>query len=218
VGVIAGFLLTNSRRFLWSKWFVLGSAIAVVIFLPNFVWQVHNHFISLDFLKHIHERDVRIGRTKDFLPDQFKMTLFAVSLWVMGLYFCLISPAGKRYRAISWMYLVPFVIFVIVKGRGYYLLGAYPMLYAAGAVWGERWLATERRPWTNAVRVFAWTALAFDAVFMGAITLPITPIQSRWWKTASSINGDLPEEVGWPELVETVAKIRDTLQRRIVSI
>jgi 4-amino-4-deoxy-L-arabinose transferase-like glycosyltransferase len=211
VGVVAGFLPTNSRRLLWSKWFVLGSAIAMVIFLPNFLWQVHNHFISLDFLRHIHARDVRIGRTKDFLRDQIKMTLFAAPLWVMGLIFCLRSEAGRRYRAIGLMYLIPLLIFLIAKGRGYYLLGAYPMLYAAGAAWGERWLATLRHPWANTVRVLAGAALVFDAAFMGAITLPIAPIQSRWWKLANSMNGDLSEEIGWPELVQTVAQIRDTL-------
>jgi hypothetical protein len=85
------------------------------------------------------------------------------------------------------------------------------MLYAAGAVWGERWLATLRPVWANVVAGIALAALLFNAAFLAAITLPIAPIQSRWWKTANSMNDDLGEEVGWPELVETVAKIRDTL-------
>jgi hypothetical protein len=210
-GIIIGFLLTDSRRYLKSKWFLIGCGIAIVIFLPNVIWQVHNHFISLDFLKHIHERDVRIGRTKDFLPDQFKMTLFAVPIWMLGLYFCLISTIGRRYRSIGWMYVVPLTIFVIAKGRGYYLLAAYPMLYAAGAVLGERWLASVRPARANLVAGITLAALVFNTAFIAAITLPIAPIQSRWWKIANSMNDDLGEEVGWPELVETVAKVRDTL-------
>jgi MFS family permease len=210
-GIIIGFLLTDSRRYLKNKWFLIGCGIAIVIFLPNVIWQVHNHFISLDFLKHIHERDVRIGRTKDFVPDQFKMTLFAVPIWMLGLYFCLISTIGRRYRSIGWMYVVPLTIFVIAKGRGYYLLAAYPMLYAAGAVLGERWLASVRPARANLVAGITLAALVFNTAFIAAITLPIAPIQSRWWKIANSMNDDLGEEVGWPELVETVAKVRDTL-------
>lgn len=210
-GIITSFLLTDSRRYLKSKWFWTGCGVAIVIFLPNLIWQVHNHFISLDFLKHIHERDVRIGRTKTFLPDQFKMTFLAAPIWILGLFFYLFSTAGRRYRAIGWMYVVPLTIFVIAKGRGYYLLAAYPMLYAAGAVWGERWLATLRPAWANLVTGITLATLLFNAAFMAAITLPIAPIQSRWWKIANSMNDDLGEEVGWPELVETVAKIRETL-------
>jgi hypothetical protein len=210
-GIIIGFLLTDSRRYLKSKWFWMGCAVAILIFVPNFIWQMHNRFISLDFLKHIHERDVRIGRTKDFLPDQFTMTLLAVPIWMLGLYFCLLSTAGRRYRPIGWMYIVPLTIFIVAKGRGYYLLAAYPMLYAAGAVVSERWLATVGPARANVVVGITVAALGFNAAFAAAIALPIAPIQSRWWKIADGLNDDLGEEVGWPELVETVAKIRDTL-------
>ena len=43
---------------------------------------------------------------------------------------------------IGWMAVVPFVLFLIAKGRGYYMAPAYPMLLAAGAVMEERWLAS----------------------------------------------------------------------------
>jgi hypothetical protein len=41
-----------------------------IIFVPNAVRQVRHNFISLDFLSSIHARDVRIGRTKNFMIDQ----------------------------------------------------------------------------------------------------------------------------------------------------
>jgi hypothetical protein len=46
-------------------------ALAFVIFLPNFLWQIRHHFVSLDFLESIHARDIRIGRTDTFVLDQF---------------------------------------------------------------------------------------------------------------------------------------------------
>src|SRR5580658_4278626 len=138
VGIVVGVLLTRSRRHLTSKWLWIGVALSILVFLPNLIWQVQHHFISLDFLHHIHERDVRIGRTKGFLPDQLKLTLLAFPLWLAGLYFYLGSKAGSRFRMLGWMYVVPLVLFIVAKGRGYYLGAAYPMLYAAGAVWGEQ--------------------------------------------------------------------------------
>ena len=59
-----------------------------------------------------------------------------VPLWIAGLYFLFVRPEGKRYRLIGWMYLIPLTLFLIARGRPYYISPAYPMLLAAGAVWG----------------------------------------------------------------------------------
>ncbi len=64
-------LLTSARRFFLSGWFWGGVGVAVVIFLPNFLWQVRHGFISVHFLQHIHVRDVGQGRANGFLQDQF---------------------------------------------------------------------------------------------------------------------------------------------------
>jgi 4-amino-4-deoxy-L-arabinose transferase-like glycosyltransferase len=211
IGIVVGVVATHARRDFRSKWLWVGVGLSILVFLPNLVWQAHHHFVSLDFLKHIHERDVRIGRTKDFLPDQLKFTLLGFPLAMAGLYFYLIAPAGRRFRMLGWMYLVPLVLFVVAKGRGYYLGAAYPMLYAAGAVWGEQWRRSMSRTWAAVIRVAAWTALAVDMVLIGAIFLPMAPVNSARWKFAAEKNGDLVEELGWPELVQTVAQIRDSV-------
>lgn len=210
-GILVSLLLTDARRYLKSKWFWYGVALTGLIVLPNFLWQARNHFISLDFLRHIHARDVRQGRTKGFLPDQFKLTLLASPLWIAGLWFYLFSREGRRYRMLGWMYVVPLVVFVVAKGRAYYLAAAYPMLYAAGAAWGERWLASLRPLWANSVRTFAWSALVVDLVLVIAFFLPVAPLGTHWWDVASSLQGDFREEIGWPELVQEVARIRDSL-------
>src|SRR5215468_3131349 len=87
LAIVAGVLFTDLRAHFRSKWLWLGVAISLLIFLPNLIWQIQNDFVSLDFLRHIHERDVRIGRTKDFLPDQLKLTLFTFPLAIFGLCF-----------------------------------------------------------------------------------------------------------------------------------
>src|SRR6266404_9263352 len=135
IGIVVAVILTNARRYLKIKWLWYGVALSILICLPNLIWQARNHFISLDFLQHIHARDVRIGRTENFLPEQLQFTLFGFVLFIAGLYFTLFSRDGKRFRMLGWMYLTPLAIFVIAKGRAYYLAAAYPMLYAAGSVW-----------------------------------------------------------------------------------
>jgi hypothetical protein len=211
-GLIVGLGATKARRHFMGKWFWCGVAVALLIFLPNFFWQAQHGFISLAFLRHIHERDVSLGRTQSFLPDQLKMTLWAFPLGMAGLGYYLFSRSAACYRVLGWMYVIPLLLFVVAKGRGYYLAAAYPMLFAAGSVWGEQWLSSQRRPRVaGAVRRFACSVLVIDIVIFAAFTLPIPPVNSAWWKIENRINGDLREEIGWTELVEAVAGIRDTM-------
>jgi hypothetical protein len=211
LGIVGGVLLTDARRYLKSKWLWIGVGLSILIFLPNVLWQAQNHFISLDMLKHIHARDIREGRAAYFLPQQLMLTGFRTVLALAGLYFCFVSQAGKRFRMIGWMYVITLALFVILRGRWYYMGPAYPMLYAAGAVWGEGRLATMARGKAITVRTLAWAALAFDIAVTSAFFMPLAPLGSKWWKAAASVQGDYKEELGWPELVQEVARIRDSL-------
>jgi len=208
LGITGGVLLTPARRDLLSKWLWMGVAASLLIFLPNLIWQIQHNFISLDFLRFLHARDVRIGRADGFLIQQLFVpaNLFTVPLWAAGLWFYFATPPRKRYRLLGWMFVIPFVLFAAAKGREYYTAGSYPLLFAGGAVWGERWIASRR--WLAA------SALLLGAAF-GAILVPIGSINSWWWNHLASRVDDFREEVGWPELVETIAGIRDTLPAKV---
>ena len=56
-----------------------------------------------------------------------------------------------------------------------------------------------------------WGSLAIGALIVFALTLPIAPIQSAWWRIADASNNCFNSEIGWPELVATVAHVRDSL-------
>ncbi len=211
IGIAVGVVLTGSRRYLENRWLWLGVGLMVLIFLPNLVWQEQNHFVSLDFLRAIHDRDVRIGRAEGFLVGQLNMTLLALPLWIAGLYFCLLSTEAKRFRILGYMYVVPLLLFLIARGRDYYLAPTYPMLYAVGSVFGERWLRSARRPWLNASMAIVWIALMIDVALAVAFFLPIAPIGSIWGRRSLQLQGNFREEIGWQELVQTVAGIRDSL-------
>jgi Dolichyl-phosphate-mannose-protein mannosyltransferase len=210
-GLLIGLLCSDKRRYLASKWLWYGVAVSLLIFLPNLLWQIRHHFVSIQFLRSIHARDIRIGRTRDFLPGQIQLTLLAAPLWIAGLFACFFSRAWKTFRLVSWMYLTPLLLFVILKGRTYYMAGAYPMLYAAGSVWGEKLLSSFRHGRATAVRAVAWTALLLDVAVVIALALPIAPVGSRWWKVVLQMDGDLREEFGWRELVATIASVQDSL-------
>jgi hypothetical protein len=208
-GILAGVVLSNARRFLKSPWFYAGIALAFLICLPNFLWQVSHQFISYQFLQHIHIRDVRQGRADGFLKDQIRICVnfFATPLWVAGLIAFL---GNRRYRMLAWMYLVPVVLLFFAKGRGYYTAAAYPMLLAMGASVGERWLATLPPRRRRTIKSVFFTGVAVFGTYIIAIVVPLAssgPLRDF----ALRNNGDLREEIGWEEMVRTVAEIRDSL-------
>jgi Dolichyl-phosphate-mannose-protein mannosyltransferase len=208
-GILGGMLLSGARRFFLSGWFWAGVGMALLIFLPNFVWQVRHGFISVHFLQHIHARDVAQGRAHGFLQDQFIIctNMFAAPLWIAGLIYFLLD---RRYRTLGWMYVIPLALFLSGKGRGYYLAAAYPMLFAMGAVAGERWVASLKRGWRLAVESVFFTGLAAWGLIIYALLVPLA-LSGPLREFALKNNGDLREEIGWDELVRTVAGIRDSL-------
>jgi 4-amino-4-deoxy-L-arabinose transferase-like glycosyltransferase len=211
-GIVGSVLLTRARRYLKNPWLWCGVGAALIAFLPNLIWQIHHHFVSVDFLRHIHSRDVSIGRTSGFVRDQFLACTnpFSVPIWLAGLCYYLLAKSGTRYRMLGWMYVITFAVFFISKGRGYYLGPAYPTLFAAGAVVEERWV-TALAAWASwFARALTFAALATGGVIAAAIIVPILPVDSPK-NIAIKANGDLREEIGWKELVATVAGIRDSL-------
>ena len=201
-GILGGMLLTSARRYFLSGWFWGGVGVALLIFLPNLLWQVRHGFISYHFLQHIHVRDVGEGRANGFWRDQFLINtnMFVAPIWIAGVVAFLMD---RQYRILGWMYVIPVLLFFFGKGRGYYVAPAYPMLFAMGAVVGERWVGSMRRGWRLAVEG-AW------AVFVYALIVPLAtsgPLKEFALKN----NGDLREEFGWDELVKTVAGVRDSL-------
>ena len=210
-GVVAGILLSDARKYFRTIWPWLGLLLSLLLVAPNFLWQAQHHFVAWDFLRFLHHRDVAEGLTQSFLADQFEMTLLSSPLWIAGLCFCLFTREGKRFRALSWTYIVPFTIFLVAKGRGYYLMPAYAVLYAAGAVWGERWLSKLTRRQQKPIWAAVITALTISILGAAAVGLPLAPIPSAWFRAADAMNITLRDEIGWQDLVSTLAQLRDSL-------
>lgn len=209
LGVLAGVLLTDARRYLMNRWFWVGGAVALLVFAPNLVWLVRHDFISYRFLQAIHARDVNEGRADGFLRDQFLINanLFAAPVWIAGLVGYL---RARRYRMLAWMYVVPLLLFVVLQGRFYYVSAAYPMLLAMGSVITERWLSTLRPAWRVGMAALLFGGVIAIGTYAALIIMPMTssgPLRDFALKR----NNDLREKVGWNELVMRVAAIRDAL-------
>jgi hypothetical protein len=209
VSLLAALLILPSQRHhLRSRWFWYGALTAALIAAPNLIWLASHHFITLRMEQHIHARDVRNGRADSYYSDQIKYTLLALPLAVIGLV-ALVRDA--RYRLLSAFYIGPFVLLALSRGRGYYLMPAYPLLYAAGVVSVEKFFA-RRTQWLRVgIRALIVTTALLGVAAIAWAFLPIWPAGSAAWNWQMKNNEDMANEIGWPEFVAQVAAVRNTL-------
>jgi Dolichyl-phosphate-mannose-protein mannosyltransferase len=216
LGIVAAVLLTDPRRFLRSKWLWAGVALSILIFLPNVIWQAQHHFISLEFLQHLHARDLRQGRYHGFWSQQLWICLnvATVPLAVLGLWFYLVREAGRRYRLLGWTFIATMALFALTAARSYYTMPLYPMLLAAGSVllanyanWATARASTGRR----FAYLTQWAAVPIFGVAFGLTVLPVAPIGSWLWNLTSKLHDQFREEIGWDELAQNVARVYNSL-------
>lgn len=211
-GLLVGFVFSPLRKQITSKWLWAGAGVALLIALPNIIWQIQNDFISLEFLKSIHARDIAIGRTDDFLFKQLwvSASFAAVPFWACGLYALLFDRSLKRFRPLALMAITSIALFVVLKGRDYYSAPIYPPLIAAGSAWIFNRLEDRASlfRWTAAV---SGTIIVASMVLYAAIITPVAPIGTLWFARATQINGDLREEIGWPELAGEIERVWNTI-------
>jgi 4-amino-4-deoxy-L-arabinose transferase-like glycosyltransferase len=215
IGIAAGVIFTPARRYLKSPWLWAGAALAVLIALPNLVWQVQHQFIALRFTLSIHARDISIGRTgllSFLLLQPFGCAnIAALGLWLAGFWYYARRPEGQGFRALAWMAAVPFGLFLVSQGRPYYPAPVYPMLIAAGSCQAERRLAALSGRRLALRRIWQYGGLAVVSLLLMALFWPLAPVNSPWGQVETTAISEYREEIGWRELVGTIAGIRSSL-------
>lgn len=213
VGIAGAVLLTAARSFLLSRWLWAGVGLSVLVFLPNLIWQMQHHFISLDFLSHLHARDLQQGRYRGFFPEQLLVcvNLVTAPLTLLGLWFYLIRREGKRYLLLGWTFVITFALFSVAGARSYYTAPLYPVLLAGGSVLFVNLMARSRGVWLRFAYGVHWTAIVAGGVGFGLLVMPVAPLGSRIWRITSKLHDQFREEIGWPDLSQSVAGVYGSL-------
>ena len=78
--VVGGLLLTPDRRYLKRPRLWCGVVVANLIMLPNIVWQIQHHFVSLECRRTVHAHDIARGWKNSFLVNQFRKSTQVVTV------------------------------------------------------------------------------------------------------------------------------------------
>lgn len=218
--ICMGLLLTEQRRLLLNRWTWLGGAAAFLLFLPNLIWNVQNHWPFAQLMHNIRAngRDVELSPLRYFAEQALLIHPLAAPIWITGVIALLCSARLKPYRALGWSYLVAFTVFVVLKGKNYYLAPIYPLLLAAGAVTIENAVEQWRQEWLKPALVAvllaagAWLVplvvpvLPVDQFIVYMDKLPFKVPRSEKSHMAAVLPQHYADQFGWEEMVATVAK------------
>jgi hypothetical protein len=234
----AGLALTGKARLLASRYLAGGVALVVVALLPNAVWQIAH---GLPILGVIHGDQLNRHALANGIADEsanlalnaayFAATQvayqnpFYVVVWIAGIVALARRRAEPDYRFVPVAYFVLVVIIVATIGRGYYMEGFYPALFAAGSVAIERFLS-DRASWLRAATL---SAAALTGAALAPLALPILPLPAYMRYEAliglsrpappngthHLINPLYADQLGWKTMTQTVAHAYWALPARV---
>jgi hypothetical protein len=216
-------IASRQRGFLRTPWIWLGAFIAFLIFLPNLFWEIRNHWPTIEILRNVDQMKNAHVTWLQFIAQQaFLVHPVAAPICIAGLWFFLRSREGEAFRFLGWTYCFLLAEFLIFRGRIYYLAPIYPMLFAAGAVAIEAWVASCGRNW---IKTAVLAPLVVGGLVAAPLALPILPLDAaaqyaKFWdvdrvQVEKEPSGKLPQMyadmMGWPQQAEVVAGVFKSL-------
>ncbi len=213
-GLVAGIALTGPRSVLRSRDAWIGAGIAALIALPNVAWQAVHGLPFLELVRNDNSGNLT-GSPGAFTIDQiFSGNVLLAPLWIAGIIAPFTLTRLKTARFLSIAFLVTAALVLISHGKNYYLAGAYPAMYAAGAA------ACTALP---RVLIGIWSVLAAaNAALALPLVLPVAspgglqrmmnrmsfkppPIERAC--LGAPIMCQMSDQFGWPQLAQAVGSV-----------
>jgi 4-amino-4-deoxy-L-arabinose transferase-like glycosyltransferase len=223
--LVGAIVIAPQRRVILTRWPWLAALIAFAIGSPSIVGQIALGYPVVDQMKTLQGSQLAHVSFWSFVTGQFFLGPGAL-LAVAGALYLVMAKRMRPFRSVGWTCIGAFVLLLVLHGKSYYIGPIYPTLFAAGAVLFERW--SERRTYgvSMALRVVTIALLVATGAFGAPLELPAfskeltASFASRMGLTAATktnmgtslrLPQDYADMLGWPELVNAVAKVYDSL-------
>ncbi|WP_091180453.1 glycosyltransferase family 39 protein [Microlunatus flavus] len=207
VSLLVGLVVSGPRRVLASPALLGAAALAVLLALPDVVWQLRHGLPQLAMGRALAAGNATAVRltTVPFLVIMVGPLLFVVV--VAGAVRLLRAPAWRAYRFLLVALVVAVALTVVGGAQVYYPYGLLAPVFAAGCVpvaaWAERGAGGARRA---ALAVL----VALHVVTNVVIDLPVLPVAVLARTPVPALNQTVRDTFGWPTYVAQVDAVVDT--------
>jgi len=152
-GFFIALLFSEYRKLLWSGYLYLAIAIGIAIITPNIIWQYSHNWPVVIHMSELNRTQLTNMNLFSFLADLFSLNLASTVVWLFGLTSLLFMKEERRFRFIGTASLLIILMFLLLKGKGYYALGVIPFLFAAGGYTMEKYLCGKLESVRNSILI-----------------------------------------------------------------
>jgi hypothetical protein len=223
-----GLMLTKQRQHLAGPWLWIGGLVALLIALPNIIWEMQHQWATYELLSNIahSDKNVVLGPLQYLASNIMSLTVLPSIIGFTGLGWLFLSARGRPFRALAWTWILSFALMILLKGKDYYLMPVYSTLFAAGSVGIGWWLDGLRNPLSRKIAkplLFAMTLLGCAvgwpfAMPMMAVEKFIAYEAALEIKPSATENSELAklpqqyaDQFGWQEMTERVANVYNSI-------
>jgi hypothetical protein len=125
---------TRHRKIFQNRNFWAGLIGGLIVFLPNIIWQIGHGLPVINHLSELERTQLAHVDKVSFLADQLMMPSFASILTIAGIIWLFREKNALKFRFLAIVCILVVLILFILRGKGYYTIGIFPFLIAAGAV------------------------------------------------------------------------------------
>jgi hypothetical protein len=157
-------ILFRNRKLFSSRYFLYAVIIGLLLILPNIIWQFNQGLPVLNHMAELKRNQLDNLGYVNFFTDVFSLNSISTIIWISGLFTLLFLKNERKNQYIGSASIVIILLFLFSNGKGYYILGLIPFLFAAGGYVIEKYVF-ERSP------VIACTILLITVSF-SIVSLP----------------------------------------------
>ena len=221
VALLLGLLLTSARHRLARPSPYVAALAPTLIVLPNLFWQWVHGWPFLEFGANAFENKNNVYAPWTFVLMQIRdLNPITAPIWLAGLAAFAFWRRFADLRAIAVAYLLLLVAMIVLHAKSYYLNGAYPVLFAGGAVALEAWLTLPRLRAALLVGVvlfglpllpFVVPLLPVERVAAYQSSLGLTPAANEKGLAIGRLSQLYADMFGWRELAALVGRAYQSL-------
>ncbi|TRZ43332.1 glycosyl transferase [Robertkochia solimangrovi] len=134
LGMIPAILLTRHRIILKERSVYLAILLALLLILPNLIWQFNYDLPVYKHMLELRERQLVHVARKDFLMSQLLFFTGALPVLVSAFYALIFYKPYRKYLCFLWAFIFTIVVFLYFRAKDYYAIGLYPVYIAYGTV------------------------------------------------------------------------------------
>jgi hypothetical protein len=164
-------LISQHRKLLLSKYLIYAAFIGFIIILPNVIWQIVHRFPLVTHMNELYRTQLVYVSAKTFLLEQIMMNFNSIIFWVIGLFVIIFNRNEKKFRVFVYILLIVVFMFLITKGKSYYTLGVYSMMFAFGGYFFEKYFIGK-------LKIVSYSVISFSLIITFLLLpfgLPVLP-------------------------------------------